>query len=223
MKVLIDCEYSGTTRDAFAKMGHDAWSCDTIPSETPGNHYQCDVREILNNGWDMMIAHPPCTYISCAGLHYCNVEKYGEKAIQRIIKRDEAVRFFLHLYNAPIPRICIENPRGYMSNVFRRADQEIHPYYFGEREMKRTGLWLRNLPPLLWVAQNTLFEAATATKKPEPTQVQIRKATGKIKNRYWTDCTNSENFLNGHNKSRTFQSIANAMANQWRSEYLLKQ
>ncbi|HQP80974.1 MAG TPA: hypothetical protein PLK20_05675 [Paludibacteraceae bacterium] len=215
MKILIACEYSGITRDAFAAMGHNAWSCDILPSETPGNHYQSDVREVLNLGWDMMIAHPPCTYLSCAGLHYCDTAKHGEKAIQRIAKRDDAVSFFLDLYNAPIHRICIENPQGYMSKVFRRPDQVIHPYYFGEREMKRTCLWLRNLPPLLWAAQNTLFETATATPKPEPYQIQVHKVTGKIKNRYWTDCSNSENYLNAHNRSKTFKSIANAMATQW--------
>lgn len=215
MKILVACEYSGTTRDAFTALGHEAWSCDVLPTETPGNHYRCDVRDVLGLGWDMMIAHPPCTYLSCAGLHYCNVEKHGEKALQRIAKRDKAVRFFMDLYNAPIPRICIENPQGYMARAFRKPDQVIHPYYFGEREMKRTCLWLRNLPPLLWTAQDTLFEAATATPKPLPYQIQIRKTTGQVRNRYWTDCTNSPNFLNGHNKSRSFTSIANAMAMQW--------
>ena len=215
MKVLIACEYSGITRDAFTALGHAAWSCDELPTETEGNHYQCDVRDVLNLGWDMMIAHPPCTYISGAGLHFCNVAKHGEKALQRIAKRDKAVQFFLQLYNAPIPKVCIENPQGYMTKAFRKPDQIIHPYYFGEREMKRTCLWLRNFPLLVWSHTNTLFETATATPKPLPYQIQIRKTTGQVKNRYWTDCTNSNNFLNGHNKSRSFTSIANAMAMQW--------
>lgn len=215
MKVLIACEYSGITRDAFTALGHDAWSCDMLPTESEGQHYQCDVREIITLGWDMMIAHPPCTYLSNAGLHLCNLARHGEKAVQRIIERDKAVQFFIELYNAPIQKVCIENPRGYISRVFRKPDQEIHPYYFGEREMKRTALWLRGLPKIQWAKEDTLFYERTSTDTPEPTQVQVRKSTNKKRNRYWTDATNTANFLNPKNKSKTFQSIAIAMATQW--------
>lgn len=215
MRILIACEYSGIIRNAFSVLGHDVWSCDLLPTETEGQHYQCDVREVITLGWDMLIAHPPCTYIAASGLHYCNIERYGDKAKERIVKRHDAVSFFLEMYNAPINKICVENPRGYISTVFKRPTQEIHPYYFGEPEMKRTGLWLKNLPPLLWTPQNTLFEEKTATERPEPYQIQTRKATGKVKNRYWTDNTITSNFLNGKNKSKSFQSIANAMAMQW--------
>ena len=208
MKVLIACEYSGTTRSAFAERGWDAWSCDLLPTEIPGNHYQCSALEILNEGWDLLIAHPPCTYLSYAGM--CNWYDEG-----RAMKRIKAAEFFMQMYEAPIKNICIENPRGIMNKIFREPDMVIHPYYFGEKEMKRTCLWLKNLPKLEYCLEDNLFSKKTASEKPEPVNVQIRKATGRKKNRYFTDGITNGKIKNGHERSKSFQSISNAMADQW--------
>ena len=177
MKVLVACEFSGIVREAFKAKGHDAWSCDLLPTEIPGQHIQGDVLEIINNGWDMMIAHPPCTYLSYVGMR----NWYDEG---RAMKRIKAAEFFMKMYDAPIKHICVENPRGIMSKIFREPDMVIHPYYFGEREMKRTNLWLKNLPVLEYRLEDNLFGIKTATDKPEPVNVQLRKATSRIKKRY---------------------------------------
>ena len=149
MKVLVACEFSGRVRDAFTALGHDAISCDLLPSETPGKHYQGNVLDIINEGFDLMIAHPPCTYLSVAG--NAHLKRPG-----RIEKRLEAYQFFLKLANAPIYRIAIENPVGYINTNYRKPDQIIHPYYFGEPFQKRSCLWLKNLPLLMY--NNTIVE-----------------------------------------------------------------
>ncbi len=161
MKVLIACEYSGTVRDAFTARGHDAWSCDLLPTESPGNHYQGSVFDIIRNGWDLMIAHPPCTYLSYAATKYWNTPG-------RANKRIEALKFFNRVINARIQKICIENPLGCADAIIRKHDQIIDPYYFGDAHKKRTCLWLKNLPPLQYSLTNTLFEQATGTQKPPP-------------------------------------------------------
>jgi hypothetical protein len=215
MRVLIACEFSGIVRDAFKEKGHDAWSCDLLPTEKPGQHIQGDVLNILNDGWDLMIAHPPCTYLSHAGIGWFNEEKYGDKARERKIKRGAAVSFFINLYNAPINKIAIENPIGHMNGHFRKPDQIIQPYYFGEPQIKAACLWLKNLPIL--VHTNKL-------EKPEPCAIHIRKPSkyckgGEIKKRYFTDGMTkqhtSEKTRDAHVRSRTFQGIADAMADQW--------
>lgn len=200
MKVLIACEYSGTTREAFAALGHDVWSCDILPTDVPGNHYQGDVRNILGDGWDLMIGHPPCQYLTFAGMKYWNNEGRAEK-------REKAISFFIELYNAPIPFIAIENPRGYPFQVFRRPDQEIHPYMFGESAMKRTCLWLKNLPKLIHSPVDNLFDRKTHCPKPEP--IYIDKG-GSL--RHFTDAMWDNG---GHKRSKSFESIAQAMATQW--------
>ena len=139
MKILIACEYSGTVREAFSKLGHDAWSCDILPTEIPGNHLQCDVREIIGNGWDIMIAHPPCTHLAVSGARWFK-DKQREQA--------EALKFVGLLMNAPIGRIAIENPISIISSRFRKPDQVIQPWQFGHGETKATCLWLKNLPKL---------------------------------------------------------------------------
>ena len=207
LKVLVACEFSGIVREAFKAKGHDAWSCDLLPTEIPGQHIQGDVLEIINNGWDMMIAHPPCTYLSYAGMR----NWYDEG---RAMKRIKAAEFFMKMYDAPIKHICVENPRGIMSKIFREPDMVIHPYYFGEREMKRTNLWLKNLPVLEYHLEDNLFGIKTATDKPEPVNVQLRK-TGRIKKRYFTDGISNGKLKTEHEKSKSFQSISNAMAKQW--------
>lgn len=202
MKVLIACEYSGIVREAFAARGHDAWSCDLLPTEIPGNHIQGDVLTILNNEWDLMIAHPPCTYISYAATGYW-------KRPGRARKRLEALDFFLRLWEAPIERICIENPLGCADAIIEKHHQIIEPYYFGDPNKKRTCLWLKNLLGLAWKTQDTLFEKQTAVAKPEPVYVD---ANGK--RRFYTDAISGQK-NGGHLRSKTFPAIAQAMAAQW--------
>jgi len=142
MKILIACEYSGTVRDAFKKWGHDAMSCDLLPTDTPGPHYQGNVLDILDNGWDMMIAHPPCTYLCSSGLHW------NKKRPERAAQTKEALRFVELLLNANIPRIALENPIGCISTRIKKQDQVIQPWQFGDNASKKTALWLKGLPKL---------------------------------------------------------------------------
>ena len=139
MKVLVACEYSGTVRDAFIRAGHDAMSCDILPTESNGPHYQGDVRDILDDGWDLMIAHPPCTHLAVSGARWFK-DKVTEQA--------EALDFVRLLMNAPIERIAIENPISIISSKIRKPDQIIQPWMFGHGETKATCLWLKNLPKL---------------------------------------------------------------------------
>jgi hypothetical protein len=216
MKILVACEFSGKNRDAFAALGHEAWSCDLLPSETEGNHYQGDVRDMLSGNWDLLIAHPPCTYLSYAANGVWN--KSGRAQL-----REEAMQFFMLFVNCNIPKVCIENPVGYPGKVYRKPDQIIHPYYFGERQLKRTCLWLKGLPKLWYWREDDLFGKRTMTDYPEPLYVHERKAGkhykgGEVKKRYFTD---ARKFVNGnkvnsaHERSKTFSSIAAAMAQQW--------
>jgi len=142
MKVLVACEFSGRVRDAFTAKGHNAWSCDLLASETPGQHYKGDVRKILDKGWDLMIAHPPCTFLCSSGLHW------NDRIPERQARTNLAVEFFLRLWDADIPRIAVENPVGCMSSILRKPDQYIQPWEYGEPETKLTCLWLKNLPLL---------------------------------------------------------------------------
>lgn len=141
MKVLIACEYSGTVRDAFLALGHDAMSCDLLPTEKPGPHYQGDVRDVLDFPWDMMIAHPPCTHPAVSGARH-----FEAKRLQGL--QQQAVSFFMMLAKAPCPRIAIENPVCIMSSIWRKPDQIIQPWQFGHGETKATCLWLKGLPKL---------------------------------------------------------------------------
>jgi len=142
MKILIACEYSATVREAFRLAGHDAVSCDLLPTEIPGNHYQGDVFDIINDGWDVMIAHPPCTYLCSSGLHW------NKKRPEREAQTLEAVEFVKRLLAVDIPMIAIENPIGRLSTAIRKPDQIIQPWQFGHGETKATCLWLKNLPKL---------------------------------------------------------------------------
>lgn len=141
MKVLVACEYSGVVRDAFEELGHDATSCDLLPSDAPGKHYRGDVRDLLHYPWDLMIAHPPCTHLSVSGARH-----FAEKRADG--RQQSAVSFFLELANCSIPRIAIENPVCIISSVWRKPDQIIQPWQFGHGETKATCLWLKNLPLL---------------------------------------------------------------------------
>lgn len=139
MKVLVACEYSGIVRDAFIARGHDAMSCDLLPTDRVGPHYQGDVRDILDGGWDLMIAHPPCTHLAVSGARWFK----GKEAEQ-----EEALEFIRMLLEAPVEKIALENPVSIISGRIRRPDQIVNPWQFGHDEAKRTCLWLKNLPPL---------------------------------------------------------------------------
>lgn len=139
LRILVACEFSGIVRDAFTARGHDAWSCDLIPSEIPGQHRQCDVRDLLDEPWDLMIAHPPCKHLATSGARWFK-DKQSEQS--------DALTFVLSLAHAHIPMIAIENPVGVLSTHWRKPDQYIHPWQFGHGEVKKTGLWLQGLPLL---------------------------------------------------------------------------
>jgi len=197
MKVLIACEYSGAVRDAFIAHGHEALSCDLLPTDTPGPHYMGDVLDILNDGWDLMIAHPPCTYLSVSGMHWTI------RGLRDPQLTEDALSFVSSLLNAPIPRIALENPVSVISSRIRKPDQIITPYQFGHDASKKTCLWLKGLPPLV------------------PTQyVEPRIVGGKKR---WGNQTDSgQNKLppsadRWKIRSETYTGIANAMAKQWGS------
>ena len=191
MKVLIACEYSGIVREAFKKKGHDAVSCDVIPTETVGNHIQDDVLKHLDKQWDLMIAHPPCTYLSNAGARFLYPK--GKLNKDRLKLGLEGKNFFMALHNANINKICVENPIP--SKIFElpKYNQIIQPYEHGHPIQKRTCLWLKNLPKL----------------KPT-TIVDIRQST-KIPGNWF----NKGGKERQKNRARFFEGIASAMANQW--------
>ena len=199
MKVLIACEHSGIVRDAFRSLGYDAISCDLLPSEKEGPHYQGNVKDILYDGWDLMIAHPPCTYLASSGLHW------NRKIPGRERETEKALEFVRLLLNAPIPYIAIENPVGKIGTAIRKADQYIQPYEFGEDASKKTGLWLKNLPKL------------KSTKRVHGRMVEYN---GKMVERWSNQCDSGQNRLGpsedrGQKRSYTYQGVADAMASQW--------
>lgn len=205
LRVLIGCEFSGTVREAFRARGHYAYSCDLLPTTKPGPHFRCDVLKILNGGWDLGIFHPPCTYLSTVG------NKWFKTQPDRAQKRDEAFQFFMALYNSPIPKVALENPQGYLNTTFRRPNQTIHPWYFGEPIHKRTCLWLRGLPKLEYQLRDSLFDTRTATD--EPGFIHYDK-NGRGKR--WCEMqVRVKGEDRWKTRSQTFQSIANAMAEQW--------
>jgi hypothetical protein len=201
MRVLVACEFSGTVRDAFIRHGHEAMSCDVLPTEASGPHYQGDVRDVLHDGWDLMVAHPPCTYLANSGAHWLH-RKEGRWALMR-----EGALFFKLLLEAPIPRVAVENPvmhKYAVEIIGRRQDQTIQPYEYGHSESKRTGLWLRGLPHLY------------------PTKVLPKPARG-----HWGNQTPSGQNKLGPSpdrwklRSTFYTGWAEAMATQWSSMLLL--
>lgn len=190
--MLVACEFSGVVRRAFRALGHDAWSCDLLPAEDGSpNHFQDDILQILKApcalDWDLLIAHPPCTYLS--NMSNCRIKEPG-----RLEKRQKALEFFLAIANAPIPKRCVENPRGFPERAYRPPDQIIQPWDFGHPESKATCLWLFNLPPLF----------STIIDRP------LRKWDGK-RFRTFVDRLPSSS----PKRSITFPGIAAAMAKQW--------
>ena len=195
MKVLVACEYSGVVRDAFIARGHDAMSCDLLPTDVAGPHYQGDVFDVINDGWDLMIAHPPCTYLSVSGMHWTT------RGLRDPQLTEDALDFVRRLMAAPVKQIAIENPISVISSRIRKPDQIITPYQFGHDASKKTCFWLKNLPPL------------RPTSMVEPRIVGGRKR--------WGNQTDSgQNKLPPSKdrwkiRSATYQGIAEAMASQW--------
>jgi hypothetical protein len=185
MRVLVACEYSGKVREAFRKLGHDAWSCDLLPADDGSPyHFQQDVLELLDKGWDLMIAHPPCTHLAVSGARH-----FPAKIADG--RQQEALDFVQKLLDAPIPKIALENPVSVISSKIRKPDQYIQPWQFGHGETKKTGLWLKNLPKL--IPENIVDGREQRVWKMAPS---------KDGNRWKL-------------RSETYQGIADAMANQW--------
>jgi site-specific DNA-cytosine methylase len=180
LRVLIACEFSGVVREAFRKRGHDALSCDLLPTEQPGPHYQGDVFDILHDGWDLMIAHPPCTHLAVSGARW-----FKDKQQEQL----EALDFVRRLLDAPIDRIALENPISVISSKIRKPDQIVQPWMFGHPETKATCWWLKNLPKLL---PTKIVEGRLARVHMEPPGPDRWK-----------------------NRSRTYEGMADAMAEQW--------
>ena len=201
MRVLVACEFSGIVRDAFAAKGHDAWSADLLPSERPGNHLICDhdlhLLDITEQGWDLMIAHPPCTYLTNAGVRHLHSVPSQNGVLTKIHGKErweemrKAATFFMALRNAPVPRIAVENPtpHKYAVELIGPYQQAIQPWLFDVPETKRTCLWLKNLPPLMATIIETTRYPKTHMTAPGPKR--------------WME------------RSRTPVKIAEAMANQW--------
>lgn len=192
MRVLIGCEFSGIVREAFKNKGHEAWSCDLLPTEQPGNHTVGNVIDMIELGWDLAIFHPPCTYLCSSGLHW------NKRRPERSAKTEEALKFVEELLNADIPKIALENPIGCISSRIRKPDQIIQPWQFGHPESKSTCLWLKGLPPLI------------------PTEVLCLPESGRWDNQTPT----GQNKLGPSDtrwmeRSRTYPKIALAMADQW--------
>jgi hypothetical protein len=193
MRVLVACEYSGRVRDAFIRAGHYAASCDLLPSDSPlGDHYQCDVTDLLDHDWDLMVAHPPCTYLSVSGMHWTT------RGLRDPQLTEDALAFVQRLMDAPIERIAIENPISVISSRIRKPDQIIQPWWFGHDASKKTCLWLKNLP--LLTPTNQLPGDAKTRRGNQTASGQNKLPPSKDR---WKI------------RSETYQGIADAMAAQW--------
>lgn len=189
MKVLIACEYSGAVRDAFIALGHDAISCDILPTDVPGPHYQGDVRDILEDGFDLMVAHPPCTHLAVSGARW-----FKDKQVEQA----QALDFVRLLLAAPIDKIALENPISIISSRIRKPNQIIQPWQFGSPESKSTCLWLKNLPNLISTDILPLPPSGRWNNQTPSGQNKLGPSPDRWKER-----------------SKTYQGIANAMAQQW--------
>lgn len=195
MKVLVACEFSGIVREAFTKRGHDAWSCDLLPTEIEGQHYQGYLEDFIGSGneWDLIIAHPPCTHLAVSGARWFKDKKEKQKY---------AVAFFMMIANRDCPKIAIENPVSIMSTVWRNPDQIIQPWQFGDPYQKTTCLWLKGLPKLY--PTNIVDKGEVYTAK-----------SGKTMPKWYANAWGLSPEDRMKVRSRTFQGIANAMAEQW--------
>jgi len=208
MRVLVACEFSGIVREAFRAKGHDAWSCDLLPTEIPGQHFQGSIFFIIHDNWDLMIAHPPCTYLTCTGNKWFKPE-FASRFPKRKEQREEAVTFFMRLAESCIPKICIENPVGIMSTRWRKPDQLIDPTQFGHSANKLTCLWLKGLPHLIApLADAPLFSVS------KPIAERVTYKSGKSMPKWYAEAKGNDR---ASIRSKTFQGIADAMAQQWGS------
>lgn len=200
MKVAVLCEFSGTVRDAFIRRGHDAVSCDLLPTESAGPHITGDCRDHDWSGYDLAICHPPCTHLAASGARW-----FAEKRADG--RQQQGIDLFMFMVQLPVPRIAIENPVGIMSTEYRKPDQIIHPYHFGHPETKATCLWLKNLPPLSPLGQ----VEPDYMRRPDGTYYKDKK--GKRYSRI--------HYMSGRDPNRararslTYPNVASAMAEQW--------
>jgi hypothetical protein len=216
MRVLIACEYSGRVRDAFRALGHDAMSCDMLPTEAEGPHYQGDVRDVLHDGWGLMVAHPPCRYLSVSGMHWTTRGKRDPQLTE------DALAFVRLLMDAPIPRICLENPVSVISSRIRPPDQIVNPYQFGEDASKKTCLWLKGLPLLRPTNFVEPRMVCCGAEVPNGDKYGCPNCNGdKVARPRWgNQCDSGQNKLapsadRWKDRSRTYAGIAAAFASQW--------
>ena len=203
MKILIACEESDEVRGRFEKIGLDAWSCDIKPNRNKkAKHLQCDLLEILNNNWDAVIAFPPCTHLAVSGAAWFEQKRKDGR-------QNEAIEFFLKIANLDIKHIAIENPVGIMSNIYRKPDQIIHPYFFGDPVRKNTCLWLKGLPKLIHNEKINLFENNITHVKPNIVKYGNKTYSGPAAKWYKTAEERSTE------RSKTYPGIAQAMTDQW--------
>jgi len=204
MKILVACEESQAVTKEFRELGHEAYSCDILDCSGghPEWHLKKDLYKVLNNKWDMIIAFPPCTYLTVTGNAWFNIEKYGEKAIKRHKDREDAIKFFMDIANANCDKICIENPIGIMSTKWRKPDQIFQPYHFGDAFEKKTCLWLKGLPKL---------KHTNVVKPPERTKFKSGKTMATWFLKAWSLSPQERSIV----RSKTFPGVAKAMANQW--------
>ena len=209
MKVLIACEESQAVTKEFRKLGHQAFSCDILPCSGghPEWHYQQDVFEVIDKGWDMMIAHPPCTFLAVSGARWL-YNKDGSKNEERWRNQAEALDFVQRLMDAPINKIAIENPISVISSQIRKPDQIVHPWMFGDKASKSTCFWLKNLP---------LLEPTNIVEKGEFVDFISKKGVKKKQPKWYFDALSKAKTAEERRtlRSKTFMGIANAMADQW--------
>ena len=216
MKVLIGCEESQAVCLAFRALGHEAYSCDLKPCSGgyPEWHYEQSIFEVAEFGWDLLIAHPPCTYLTVTGNRWFSFEKYGQKAIDRWSDRFDASMFFIKLWNLPIDKICLENPIGFINGIIKPT-QIIQPYYFGDEAQKTTCLWLKGLPTLKHYSQSDLFTEQTHVDRGEMISWINDKGEKKTMPKWYSDAFKLPAYERAELRSKTFPGIANAMAEQW--------
>ena len=210
LRILLACEESQEVTKAFRKLGHEAYSCDLLPCSGghPEWHIQGDVTELLKQKWDLIICFPPCTFLTVTGNRWFNIKRYGQKAVQRLKDKQDAIDFFMLFVAANCNHIAIENPVGIMSSEYRKPDQIINPYQFGDAFEKRTCLWLKGLPKL------------KPTDIVEPEERTVFKS-GNTMPTWYSDCWKLPKEERAKLRSKTFPGIANAMAQQW-SDFLEK-
>lgn len=216
MRVLVACESSGTVRDAFIKAGHDAMSCDLLDTQTPGPHYTGPVQDVLGDGFDLMIAHPPCTYLSVSGMHWTT------RGLRDPKLTEDALDFALLLFNAPIERIAIENPVSIISSRIRKPDQIIQPHQFGHDASKKTCLWLKGLPQLrpTGFVPPRMVCCGHVVHNDDKFGCPNCNWTKTARPRWGNQTDSGQNNLAPSKerwrlRSKTYQGIANAMADQW--------